>query len=182
MKKLLLSILIVVFSHASNIWNKQNLYDPITMSYYIPYELWMGIPWDGKKKRTFHKIQNNKQVEGFFLWYHPYIKKHLKVYKQYNNTVQLFTLSPKGITQVYDEKGEVYLNSGIHFPAGFAWKKDKLYNFSQEIWINNKHYIRTTGIQLKSFIFDEKDNFISLSFDFYIDGIFKKTVSIHPIK
>ena len=154
----------------------------MTMSYYIPYELWMQIPWDGNKKRHFHKIKNTQAVKGYFKWYHPHIKKHLKVYKQTLTSSQLFTLYTKGITQVYDEKGDVYLNNGISFPAGFGWKPNKIYNFSQEIWINKKHYVRTTGIQITALNFDKNDILHSLSFNLYIDGQLKKTVTINPIK
>lgn len=169
MRALFLLILITLQLFASEIWHKNNLYDKITLSYYIPHELWLGISWDGNKEQKFTAVKSQK-IEGVFNWYHPYLKKHLKVYKKtVNNKNELYTLYPKGIAKVYSQKNSEYLNNGLSFPAGFGWKIGKVYNFSQESWIRDRHQLTVIGIEITKINFID-DFFDNLTYNYYING------------
>ena len=37
-------------------WSKGNLFDSETKTYYIPYELWTGAPWNGVKEKKLHTV------------------------------------------------------------------------------------------------------------------------------
>lgn len=180
MKMLFLFISLTFSAFAANFWHKDNLYDKITLSYYIPYELWLQIPWDGEKKRNFNKVTST-EIQGSFNWYHPHLKKHLKVYKKTKNSqTELFTLYPKGIAKVFSQHYNTYFNNGLIFPAGHSWKIGKPYSFSEEIWVENKHYVRTIGIQIKEI--DFKKNVLNyISYNYYINGKIYKTYTYRPL-
>ena len=74
-------------------WSKQNVYDPETDTYYIPYHLWTGAYWDGNKNENVipHSADTvyiwvNRGVEthikGPEIWRHPYLDKEFKVYRR----------------------------------------------------------------------------------------------------
>ena len=178
----ILVMLLFISSYASSVWHKENLYDNATMSYYIPYELWLQVPWDGKKEKRFETLDSKNSIKGYFNWYHPYLKKQLKVYKKNDKEgASLYTFYPKGIAKVYDQYKEAYLNNGLNFPAGYGWKTNKIYTFSQEIWIKDKHYVRTLGLQIKQLQF-VKDELESITVEYYVNGTAKESRTLQPKK
>ncbi len=186
MRYILIISLFIISLFANEPWHKTNLLNTKNMSYFIPFELWLGVKWDGKRAKKFHKVdsilQTSQKLQGPFSWYHPYLKKELQVYKTTSdNNVELFTFYPAGVIKVYDQKHDAYLNNGITFPLGYGWKIAKTYHFSQEVWIHNKHQVRKLGITIQKLIF-EKEKLATLIYDYLIDGKKVATYTYKPNK
>ncbi len=173
MRYILIISLFIASLFANDAWNKNNLLNKKNMTYFIPFELWLGVKWDGKRAKTFHEVdttlKTSLELKGPFSWYHPYLKKQLQVYKRTSqNNIELFTFYPAGVIKVYDKKHDAYLNNGITFPLGYGWKIGKPYYFSQEVWIRDKHQMRKLGITIQKLDF-EKEKLTKLVYDYSID-------------
>lgn len=181
MRSILLLMFITVFSFASSVWHKDNIYDDKTLSYYLPFELWLQIKWEGNKELQFHQT-DTPDIKGTFKWYHPYLKKHLKVYKKRANKGEdLYTFYPKGVAKVYSQQNRAFFNNGIDVPAGFGWRTNTIYSFSQEVWSGVKHIVRIIGIEITEINF--KDDFLeSMRYNYYVNGTLKDTFTYKPKK
>lgn len=179
--RIFILLFFITFSlYAQSPWHKSNLYNDKSISYFLPLELWLGVQWDGSRAKTLHEVdtmlKTSQKLQGPFKWYHPYLKKTLQVYKRTSkNNVELFTFYPSGMIKVYDKKHDAYLNNGVTFPLGYGWKIGKLYRFSQEVWIKDKHYMRELGITIQNLDF-EKETLKGIIYDYFID---KKHVAIY---
>jgi hypothetical protein len=160
--------------YAQNPWQINQLYDAKTKSFYIPYEMWFSIPFQGNKEQPLPNI-NTKELKGPFTWYHPHLKKILNVYKKISaHNIELFTLYPRGIAKVYDQKSNTYFNNGLNFPAGYGWKSRTLTNITQEKWQDNKHTIQTLGLYIKKIEF-KKDMLDNIEYSIYLNGVLENS-------
>ena len=121
-------------------WSKAHLFDSKTKTYYIPYELWTGAPWNGVKEKKLHAVDRisksgNKTTKGPRQWTHPYLNNQtFNVYERVNTRtkkVQLFIMRDKGWGRVYDRRPKKnrlnYIDGGVkHAERGgdthHAWK------------------------------------------------------------
>lgn len=174
MRILVLLFFTVFCLYAQSPWHKSNLYNDKTLSYFIPLELWLGTNWDGSRAKNLHEVdkmlETSQKLTGPFKWYHPYLKKTLNVYKRTSkNNVELFTFYPSGMIKVYDKKHKAYLNNAVTFPLGYGWKVGKLYRFSQEVWIKERHFMRELGINIQKIDFN-KEELQSITYDYFIEN------------
>ena len=124
-------------------WHFNNLYDPETKSFFIPYHLWTGAKWDGVKstKDCMHSANNtwnytntknrNKfsEVSGPVSFTNKETGKDVETWlvKLDENSEQNYICHEKGIARVYDKRPrfniDQYMNGReCKFPAGFGWK------------------------------------------------------------
>ena len=168
-------------------WSKQNLYDPNTDAYYIPYELWTGAKWDGSKIKSNHsadiRFMGNKAIKGPKSWVHPKLNMEYTVYERINgNKTQLFTFYDDGIGRVSDNRKNRYFNGGIKFPAGPGWKIGKKVTHVQDVWKKDKFYSRNTSILINSIKFNSDGNMTSLTYTYFVDGTPDHRYSYSPEK
>ncbi len=120
---------------SSSPWRVKNLYDCRTRELFVPYHLWTGAKWDGRKDGPcMHKADNTFSVnrrsltrirgpkkwsnlesgENEMVWVREKLNRH---------KVQYFTCHSEGIGRVYDSRGPRYYYTGrCKFPAGKGWK------------------------------------------------------------
>ncbi len=180
-KRVIFAIGLLFFSPAratDSAWYRANLYDVTTQSYYIPYQLWTGAPWDGNKKLEFHAVDKNfmtsKTIQGPTPWMHPHLKREYLVYKRLNRgKAQLFTFYEKGIGRVYDSREQRYFDMDIKFPAGPGWKIGVPVDFEQKFWKgeNIKGYTRTVTILILAIKFDDADVMKELTYCYSVNGV-----------
>ncbi len=128
-------------------WSKGNLFDSETKTYYIPYELWTGAPWNGVKEKKLHTVDRisksgNKTIKGPRQWTHPYLNNQtFNVYERFNtrsNKLQLFIMRDKGWGRVYDRRPKKnrlnYIDGGVKWPAGGGWKPGERFHSCQRRW------------------------------------------------
>lgn len=120
---------------SSSPWHVGNLYDCKTRKMFVPYQLWTGAEWDGRKDGPcMHKADTTFDVEGGGLtriwgpkkWSNiesgedelVWVREKITRYK-----VQYFTCHQDGIGRVYDSRYPKYWYPGrCKFPAGREWK------------------------------------------------------------
>ncbi len=186
-KAIILLSFFISFSNADSVWNRTNLYDSTNDSYYIPYELWTGAKWDGKKELRFHNadlnFMGNKSIIGPKEFYHEKVDKNIQVYERTNKgKVQLFTFYDFGIGRVYDNRKERYFDGGAKFPAGFGWKLHEIKEFSQTEWKKGNEKVRTLGIKIVELKFNDENNLESMTYEFYVKGDLDHTYTYEPNK
>jgi len=138
-------------------WNLSNLYNCSTRQLFIPYHLWTGSKWDGKKnsdcmhkanKTLFVNKTSGTRINGPVEWKNPqtgiieivWTRNKLK-----NPKRQKFVCHESGIGRVYDSRGPRYYKVGrCKFPAGYDWK------------ISERRYCDRTSIEIISLSFDKK--------------------------
>ncbi len=170
-------------------WSKQNVYDPETDTYYIPYHLWTGAYWDGNKNENviLHSADTVFWVNGTYethikgpeIWRHPYLDKEFKVYrrtKSNRDKVQLFVFHENGIGRVYDHRPtrsyDRYSDGKeVKFPAGWGWKIGVPQTFSFTIWDNGKKRSRMTTIEITAIEFDHESVMTALKYNYSVNGI-----------
>jgi len=123
-------------------WHFNNLYDPSSNSFFIPYHLWSGADWNGKKstENCMHRVKNRwkfvdargrdrkMRVAGPTKLIHPvtgitYETWELKTKRGSQNLV----CHSRGIARVFDfrfsENEQSQLNgTECKFPAGYGWQ------------------------------------------------------------
>jgi len=178
-------------------WSKDNLYDRATDSYYIPYELWTGEHWDGRKGLRLHKANHKFYVNGRDAtlitgpekWSHPILKKEFNVYKRKKlnrDKVQLFIFKPEGIGRIFDHRttreNRLYDGRSVKFPAAYGWKVGEKRTFPFTYWQGG--YERegttwqggyekegTTSIKITDIKFDGDGILKFMKYEFYFKGI-----------
>jgi hypothetical protein len=182
MSKLLL-VLALVWSCAAtagdeNVWQRSRLFDEKTGTYFIPYHLWTGMPWDGGTKLEFHKTDSSfmasKSIEGPEAWAHPFLKREFQVYRRDNRgKVQLFSFFPRGIGRVYDSREQRYFDGDIKFPAGPGWKVGVPVDFQQTSWKegNGKANVRTVTIEILAIDFDRQERLRELRYRYLVNRV-----------
>lgn len=116
-------------------WRVANLYDCKTRELFVPYQLWTGAEWDGRKEGPcMHKADttftvNNRsetRIWGPKKWRNPKTDKEEMVWvreKVQGFKEQYFTCHEKGIGRLYDSRRPRYYKIGrCKFPAGREWK------------------------------------------------------------
>ena len=159
------------------VWHKRNLYDENTQTYFIPYHLWTGMPWDGSKRLEFHKTDSrfmgSKSIEGPAAWKHPFLQRELQVYRRDNKgKVQLFSFFEQGIGRVYDNREGRYFDGDIKFPAGAGWKVGVPVDFKQTFWREGESRlnVRTVTIEILALKFDKQDVLKELRYRYLVNG------------
>ncbi len=179
-------------------WSKQNVYDPETDTYYIPYHLWTGAYWDGNKNENvilhsadtvfWVNVVSETHINGPETWRHPYLDKEFKVYrrsKSNSDKVQLFVFHENGIGRVYDHRRSRYYDGKeVKFPAGWGWKIGVPQTFSFTIWDESpprgwwrkssrpgKKTSRMTTIEITAIEFDHESVMTALKYNYSVNGI-----------
>ena len=181
-------------------WSKQNVYDPETDTYYIPYHLWTGAYWDGNKNEnvilqsadTVFLVNgvSETRINGPETWRHPYLDKEFKVYrrtKSNRDKVQLFVFHENGIGRVYDHRptrsyDRYYDGKEVKFPAGWGWKIGVPQTFSFTIWDNGKKRSMTTTIEITAIEFDHESVMTALKYNYSVNGILDHKYVYSPRK
>ena len=120
---------------SSSPWHVGKLYDCKTRELFVPYQLWTGAKWDGRKEGPcMHKadttfIVNNgsmTRIWGPKKWRNRKTDKEEMVWvreKVQGWKEQYFTCHAKGIGRLYDSRRPRYYRNGrCKFPAGHGWK------------------------------------------------------------
>lgn len=181
-------------------WSKQNVYDPETDTYYIPYHLWTGAYWDGNKNEnvilqsadTVFLVNgvSETRINGPETWRHPYLDKEFKVYrstKSNRDKVQLFVFHENGIGRVYDHRptrsyDRYYDGKEVKFPAGWGWKIGVPQTFSFTIWDNGKKKSMMTTIEITAIEFDHESVMTALKYNYSVNGILDHKYVYSPRK
>ena len=182
-------------------WSKQNLYDPETDTYYIPYQLWTGAYWDEVKNENvvLHAVGtvflvnggDETHINGPEIWRHPYFDQEVEVYRRTKTSrdkVQLFAFHENGIGCVYDHRpysrsyDRYYDGREVKFPAGWGWKVGVPQTFSFTIWENDVRKSRMTTIEINAMEFDYEGVMTGLKYDYSVNGILDHKYVYQPRK
>ena len=129
----------------SSPWHFSNLYDLSSNSFFIPYHLWSGASWDGKKSvqecihhvdsvwqwTDFRKKQRKAKIVGPVNFTHPLSGLTLNTFEwKSKKSSQYLICHERGLARIYDPKFEkagllsspVLNGTECKFPAGFGWK------------------------------------------------------------
>ena len=152
-------------------WHISNLYDCRSRTLYIPYHLWTGMPWDGRKDRPcMHKAYNHFLVNGRSQtvirgpenWNHPKTGEALQIWireKVRGHKVQYFVCHERGIGRVYDSRRERVARVGrCKFPAGRGWK------------VGERRECRSTAIEITRIDVDDDGLLAGLEFKYFSRG------------
>ena len=125
----------VSYPPSSSPWHVRNLYDCKTRKLFVPYQLWTGADWDGRKEGScMHKADNTftvnnrsqTRISGPKKWRNPKTDKEEMIWvreKVQGSKEQYFTCHEKGIGRLYDSRRPRYYRIGrCKFPAGHGWK------------------------------------------------------------
>ena len=123
------------YPSSSSPWHVNNLYDCRTRELFVPYQLWTGAKWDGRKDGPcMHKADNTfsvndrslTRISGPKKWRNPKTDKEEMVWvreKVQGWKEQYFTCHEKGVGRLYDSRRPRYYRNGrCKFPAGNGWK------------------------------------------------------------
>ena len=189
-------------------WSRQNVYDPETDTYYIPYHLWTGAYWDGNKNEnvilqsadTVFLVNgvSETRINGPETWRHPYLDKEFKVYsrtKSNRDKVQLFVFHENGIGRVYDHRPthsyDRYSDGKeVKFPAGWGWKIGVPQTFSFTTWDigrrshddKKRSMSMTTTIEITAIEFDHESVMTALKYNYSVNGILDHKYVYSPRK
>ena len=152
-------------------WHISNLYDCQSRTLYIPYHLWTGMPWDGRKDSPcMHKaykvflVNNRSQtsIRGPESWTHPKTSETLQIWvreKARRHKVQYFVCHERGIGRVYDSRRERFSRVGrCKFPAGHGWK------------VGERRECRSTAIEITQVDLDDDGLLARLEFKYFSRG------------
>lgn len=155
----------------NEIWGKNTLYDCNTRKLYIPYQLWTGAIWDGRRtKNCMHTVNSTFNVDGDSLttikgpkeWLNPATGKTETVWvrdKVDGSKSQYFTCHEKGIGRVYDSRrARTYLNGRCKFPAGEGWELSK------------RRDCENTVIRITNMTFNKNGILQSMKFKWWVGG------------
>jgi len=187
---LIIAMLFLVFmsgaaNGADSAWSYKNLYDEHSKSFYIPYQLWTGAPWDGSKTLQFHKANSSfmghKFISGPEPWTHPYLKKEYQVYRRVNDgKYQLFVFLERGIGRVYDNRNQRYFENDIKFPAGFGWKVGTPVDFKEKVWSGGKLIERIVTVEVTDMKFGEDKILKEMSYRYSVDRVPDQSYTYRP--
>ncbi|MCB0307810.1 MAG: hypothetical protein KDD48_00445 [Bdellovibrionales bacterium] len=179
------------------IWKKSDLFDATSKSFFIPYEIWTGEPWNKIKEIPKGKIdkviksygKQGSRISGPFHWTHPILKKTFHVYKRERlNSAkeQLFVFNKQGIGRVLDRrpkrKDRYYDGLNIKFPAGFGWKIGVAKRIDFYQWIGTEKRQRSHEVIVANLKFDRCDKLVRLVSHFLINGRLDHVYNFEPNK
>lgn len=154
----------------SSPWHISNVYNCENKSFFIPYQLWTGMDWNGDKNVSCeHDADSSLYVNGTsgttikgmtkFEDLKTGIKAKIwKREKMDGSKQQYFTCNENGIGRIYDKRGskERYFDLGrCKFPAGYNWK------------IGEKRECVDTSIEITNMAFDDDKNLYSIEFKWF---------------
>jgi hypothetical protein len=111
-------------------WHIANLHDCATNSLYIPYQLWTGEAWDGRRdvgcmhpaaKEFLVNRRSRTRIDGPIKWNGQDVWARVKTNGAKS---QYFVCHAKGIGRVYDSRRPDWRPAPgrCKFPAGLGWK------------------------------------------------------------
>ena len=127
---------------SSDPWHLSNLYDSASGSFFIPYHLWSGATWDGRKsvENCMHAVRNTwvfkrgdrerkQRISAPVDFKKEGLAADVKTFKSENRkNYQHYICHEKGLARIYDQRfeqtGELDSLDGkeCKFPAGFGWR------------------------------------------------------------
>ena len=122
-------------------WHISNIYNCENKSFFIPYQLWTGMDWDGDKNASCEHESNSSiyvngksgtTIKGMTDFKDPNTGIKAKIWKREKmngSKQQYFTCNENGIGRIYDKRGnkERYFDLGrCKFPAGYNWKIEEM--------------------------------------------------------
>ena len=136
---------------SSNPWHFSNLYDDVSNSFFIPYHLWSGATWDGRKsvENCMHAVkktwmfkrgekERKQRVSAPVDFKKEGLAGEVKTFKSENRkNYQHYICHEKGLARIYDQRfeqtGELDSLDGkeCKFPAGFGWQVNKTQDCSE---------------------------------------------------
>ena len=179
-------------------WSKQNLFDPETQTYYIPYQLWTGAYWDGNRDIILHSAdtvfwvngRDETRIKGPETWRHPLLDEEFLVYrrtKSNRDKVQLFIFIENVIGRVYDHRptrlyDRYYDGKAVKLPAGEGWKIGIARTFSFTLWDTGRKWPVTTTIEITAIEFDNEGIMTALKYSYSVNGILDQKYIYSPGK
>ena len=153
---------------SSSPWHVKNLYDCKTRELFVPYQLWTGADWDGRKDGPcMHKADNTfsvndrslTRISGPKKWRNPKMDTEEMVWvreKVQGWKVQYFTCHEKGIGRLYDSRRPRYYRNGrCKFPAGKGWK------------VGVKRECLSTSLEITHVGLDDKGHLSEIKFKYW---------------
>ncbi len=157
----------------SEIWGKNSLYDCKRQKLYIPYQLWTGVKWNGKKSANcMHSANSTFNVDGDSLTtikgpkdrYNHKSEITEKIWirdKVDGSKSQYFTCHAKGIGRVYDSRrARNHATGRCKFPAGNGWE------------IAKRRKCDNTAIEITEMTFNKRGVLQSMKFKWWVGGYF----------
>ena len=153
---------------SSSPWHIRNLYDCGSRKMFVPYHLWTGTKWDGRKDGPcMHRADNTFTVNdrsetriwGPKKWLNVesgeeemvWVREKVRGFKE-----QYFTCHQDGIGRVYDSRGPRYWFTGrCKFPAGRGWK------------IRSRRDCEDTALEITHVGLDDKGRLKELEFKYW---------------
>ena len=165
----------------TEVWGKNSLYDCTNRKLTIPYQLWTGVIWDGKKSAScMHSANSTFNVDGDSLTtikgpkdrFNPKSKVTEQIWirdKVNGSKSQYFTCHKKGIGRVYDSRrGRTHATGRCKFPAGNGWELAKRRNCDN------------TAIEITAMSFSKIGVLQSMQFKWWVDGYFDHVYLYKP--
>ena len=156
------------YPSSSSPWHVNNLYDCRTRELFVPYQLWTGAKWDGRKDGPcMHKADNTfsvndrslTRISGPKKWRNPKTDKEEMVWvreKVQGWKEQYFICHEKGVGRLYDSRRPRYYRNGrCKFPAGNGWK------------VGVRRDCRSTSIEITHVGLDETGHLKDLKFKYW---------------
>jgi hypothetical protein len=179
-------------SEEKTAWERNNLYDVATDSYFIPIELWSGGIWQGNKDLAMNSVNMYfgtdfcKHIFGPFDWQHPFTSETLSVYQRNGRTlegafkVQYFTIANSGLGRTYDSRDDRYLIDEVKFPVGFGWRIDEPVVIPFTQWRDGQARNSTRTVIITRIVFDENDVLVAMTYRWYTGEVLDHEYTFMP--
>ena len=190
-------------TNSTNPWHFSNLYDDASNSFFIPYHLWSGAKWNGKKstESCMHKVKNTwvfkrgdkerkQRISAPVDFKKAGSSKALETFKSENRkNYQHYICHEKGLARIYDQRfeqtGELDSLDGkeCKFPAGFGWRVGKTQDCSKNspkaTKITELIFDKDFILQKMSYTYEKKKGAKALRKDDYYEYVPNKGRVLH---
>ena len=190
-------------TNSTNPWHFSNLYDDASNSFFIPYHLWSGAKWNGKKsaENCMHKVKNTwvfkrgdrerkQRISAPVDFKKAGSSEVLKTFKSENRkNYQHYICHEKGLARIYDQRfeqtGELDSLDGkeCKFPAGFGWRVGKTQDCSKNspkaTKITELIFDKDFILQKMSYTYEKKEGAKALRKDDYYEYVPNKGRVLH---
>ena len=163
---------------ASTPWSLHQLYDCSTRTLFIPYQLWTGVPWDGRRDTpcmhsadTLFNVNGRSPttIQGPKEWTNPVTGHKEAIWvreKVSGRKTQYFSCHEKGIGRVHDSRwNSVWKTGRCKFPGGYGWR------------IAERRYCVDTSIEIVAIEMNAEAELTSLVFKWWygeiLDHVYK---------